>query len=140
MVKIRTCYDSCCIIANKLATFVHCKLAFLNNLLKNDFWLRKFLQISAVPQVIWSISLICPILDFIPKLVKMSFNSRVILNPYPRNSPFYSVMCIDKPKIRPLISIPLNIPAAKNRSDKFLRPFAFILRLAICKDLVPLFS
>ena len=44
MVKIRTCDDSSCIIANKLAIFVHCKLTFLNNLLKNDFWLRKFLR------------------------------------------------------------------------------------------------
>ena len=104
------------------------------------FWLRKFLQISAVPQVIWGITLIRPILDFVPKLVKMRFYSRIIFNPYPRNSPFPSVMSIDEPKIGPLITIPLDIPAAKNRSYKFLRPFAFIFCLAIRKDFISLFS
>lgn len=59
--------------------------------------LKEILQISAVTKIIWSVSLVCPVLDFIPKLVKMSLDCRVILNINALKFPFYAVMRIDKP-------------------------------------------
>ena len=37
-------------------------------------------QISAVPKVIWCISFVCTLRYSVPILIKMSFDSRVILN------------------------------------------------------------
>lgn len=43
---------------------------------------------------------------------------------------------INQPQVCPVISIPLDIPASENRSYKFSRSLALVIRLAIGKDFI----
>ena len=62
------------------SSFVIVKRHKLSHIGVHYFWLRKILQISAVPKVIWCISFVCTLRYSVPILIKMSFDSRVILN------------------------------------------------------------
>ena len=41
---------------------------------------------------------------------------------------------VNQPQVCPLVTIPLNVAASKNWSNKFSRSFAFILRLTVGKN------
>ena len=76
---MRTCYHKRFVILIK-PFFVIIKRQILCHVWVHNFWLRKILQISAVPKVIWCISFVCTLRYSVPILIKMSFDSRVILN------------------------------------------------------------
>ena len=86
-----------------------------------------YVQIRAVPKIVWSVTLISPIPYFVPILVKMSLYSWVFINIYARKFTSYAIMGVDKPKICPVVAIPLYVAASQNRSNKFIRSFAFII-------------
>ena len=73
------------------------------------------------------VPLISPIPYFVPILVKMSLYSWVFINIYARKFTSYAIMGVDKPKICPVVAIPLYVAASQNRSNKFIRSFAFII-------------
>lgn len=54
-----------------------------------------YVQIGAVPKIVRSITLVSPVADFIPILVKMSFNGWVIFDVNSRNSAFNPIMGVD---------------------------------------------
>ena len=49
-----TCYNKALLIGKKVSFIVN-KWQIFGHVRVNDFWLRKILQISAVPETIWRI-------------------------------------------------------------------------------------
>ena len=66
----------------------------------------------------------------------MSLDSGIILDSNSRHTPFYTIMSINKPQVRPFIAIPLDIPATKNRSNQFIRSFLLFFRLAVGQNFI----
>ena len=96
-----------------------------------QFWLIKIVQINAISKIVWSVTLVCSVFDLGPILIQVSFSSRVVFNMYTFYFAFYSIMRVNQPQVCPLIAIPLDISATKNRSNKLLGSLTLVGILAV---------
>ena len=100
-----------------------------------NFLFRKILHISAVAQIVRSVSFVGAFFQLIPKRIQVGFDCRKFFDIYRRNAFFFdSVVCINQPQIREIVGVAFDVSAAKNRSYKFVSFCAFFFGLAFGED------
>ena len=84
----------------------------------NQFFFSEVLVISAVTQIVRRFALVLSSLQSLIESIKMSLDSRIVVNVYGRNISI-AVVCINQPFLSPLRPEALNVPTAQDGLDNF---------------------